>query len=243
MLWSCEAGRGAIGATFLDALSDLTGAYVAGASHALGAGVPWTLDTAHAPLAEVPFARATIASYRGLLATKLWYVTSGEQQSEAGLSVINADGTNQQINLVSDTVSFGSHSANGFGLGSAWVETVIDPAAGFYFILEANAFSADAATLYRGVLGSSAEPVAVDTFDTLTPGPNQPADVVQGLQIDTVNHHIYVGYDDYDNNNDYNIQPATTGIIQMDYNPANGTLSNTTNILSPRPAIQSRRTH
>jgi hypothetical protein len=71
-LWSCDAGAGAAGTAFIEALARATGANVAAATGRIGAaacGGNWKLT---APSARPPLTAAGIADYPGVLATNTW---------------------------------------------------------------------------------------------------------------------------------------------------------------------------
>ncbi|MBZ9743523.1 DUF4347 domain-containing protein, partial [Mesorhizobium sp. CO1-1-4] len=75
LLWSCQAGEGARGRAFVDALARVTGAPVAAASGLVGSaakGGSWELDDARG-MARVPLTKAGVTSYSGVMA--LNYVT------------------------------------------------------------------------------------------------------------------------------------------------------------------------
>ncbi|MFI0845883.1 beta strand repeat-containing protein [Mesorhizobium sp. IMUNJ 23232] len=138
------------------------------------------------------------------------FFTTQAGATDTFLTSANVDGTNV-VSQVADTTP-----------GSPWQETVIDAANNRYFILQHANGTDDNATLYTGQLNSSAAPTVAFTF--------QAEDLVRGLEIDPVNHHLFIGRLDFDATQT-NINNAATGLLQIDYNPATGAVSNTNNFL------------
>ena len=137
------------------------------------------------------------------------FFTTQAGATDTFLTHVNVDGTNL-VSQVADTTP-----------GSMWQETVIDAANNRYYILQ-HSTNDDNATLYTGQLNSSAAPTVAFTF--------QAEDLVRGLEIDPVNHHLFIGRLDFDAGQ-VNINNAATGLLQIDYNPATGAVSNTGNFL------------
>jgi Ca2+-binding RTX toxin-like protein len=137
------------------------------------------------------------------------FFTTQAGATDTFLTSANVDGTNV-VSQVADATP-----------GSPWQETVIDAANNRYFILQ-HSQSDDNAILYTGQLNSSAAPTVAFTF--------QAEDLVRGLEIDPVNHHLFIGRLDFDAGQ-VNINDAATGLLQIDYNPATGAVSNTNNFL------------
>ncbi|MEQ1951725.1 cadherin-like domain-containing protein [Mesorhizobium yinganensis] len=137
------------------------------------------------------------------------FFTTQAGATDTFLTSVNVNGTNL-VSQVADTTP-----------GSPWQETVIDAANNRYFILQ-HSQSDDNAVLYTGQLNSSAAPTVAFTFET--------TDLVRGLEIDPVNHRLFIGRLDFDATQT-NINNAATGLLQIDYNPATGAVSNTNNFL------------
>ncbi|WP_442581715.1 beta strand repeat-containing protein [Mesorhizobium sp. ASY16-5R] len=137
------------------------------------------------------------------------FFTTQAGATDTFLTSANVDGTNV-VSQVADATP-----------GSPWQETVIDAANNRYFILQ-HSQGDDNAILYTGQLNSSAAPTVAFTF--------QAEDLVRGLEIDPVNHHLFIGRLDFDAGQ-VNINDAATGLLQIDYNPASGAVSNTNNFL------------
>jgi hypothetical protein len=136
------------------------------------------------------------------------FFTTQAGATDTFLTAVNVDGTNL-VSQVADATP-----------GSPWQETVIDAAENRYYILQHDQINQNA-TLYTGQLNSSSAPTAVITF--------QAEDLVGGLEIDTANNKLYVSRMDVDGG--FNVQNATTGILEIDYNGATGALANTNNFI------------
>ncbi|MDQ6434873.1 cadherin-like domain-containing protein [Mesorhizobium sp. LHD-90] len=137
------------------------------------------------------------------------FFTTQAGATDTFLTSANVDGTNV-VSQVADATP-----------GSPWQETVIDAANNRYYILQ-HSQSDDNAVLYTGQLNSSAAPTVAFTFET--------TDLVRGLEIDPVNHRLFIGRVDFDASQT-TINNAATGLLQIDYNPATGAVSNTSNFL------------
>ena len=136
------------------------------------------------------------------------FFTTQAGATDTFLTYVNPDGSNL-VSQVADATA-----------GSPWQETVIDAANNRYYILQHDQLSQNA-TLYTGQLNSTAAPTALITFEA--------DDLVRGLEIDPVNHHLFISRVDFDAS--FNIVAATTGILQLDYNTTTGAVSNTNNFI------------
>jgi Ca2+-binding RTX toxin-like protein len=135
---------------------------------------------------------------------QLWFTTEGGD-GDTRIVRINNDGSSQTINIDNSPATDPLPS-------SFQADVALDTAAGFYFGLSNSGTFGDNAFLVRGVIGSSATPTIVIDFPD--------AVIANGLQIDTINHRIYIGYQDGSGS-----APANTGIRQYSYNPLTGAIT------------------
>ncbi|MGR4865241.1 M10 family metallopeptidase C-terminal domain-containing protein [Caulobacter sp. LARHSG274] len=135
---------------------------------------------------------------------QLWFTTEGGD-ADTRIVRINNDGSSQTINI--------DNTPGTDPLPSSFQADVgLDTAAGFYFGLTNSGPGGDNAILVRGAIGSSATPTTVVDFpDTV---------IINGMQVDAINHKIYVGYQDGSGT-----APANTGIRVYGYNPLTGAIS------------------
>src|SRR5690348_16680678 len=130
LLWSCESGRGARGARFIDALSHSTGALVAASTGMVGAaakGGSWDLDTRlGAAIAPPPLTSDAVQAYRAIMpappSTIDWLgPVSGStaQKPSSGSWNTAANWSSGAVPTSSDTVALGGTNA-----GSAYAVTV-----------------------------------------------------------------------------------------------------------------------
>ena len=132
---------------------------------------------------------------------QIWYLTQGTG-GEAALVRVNDDGTQSTI-VISGAGNLGTEYPQ---------EVVLDPATGYYFVLSNNGAFGETAVLLRGNINSSAAPtLVVDYLDSA---------IINTMQIDPINHKIYVGYQDGSGS-----APANTGIRVYTYNPISGALT------------------
>jgi VCBS repeat-containing protein len=135
---------------------------------------------------------------------QLWFTTEGGD-ADTRIVRINNDGSSQTINIDNTPASDPLPSSFQADVG-------LDTAAGFYFGLTNSGPGGDNAILVRGAIGSSATPTTVVDFpDTV---------IVNGMQVDAINHKIYVGYQDGSGS-----APANTGIRVYAYNPLTGAVA------------------
>ena len=147
---------------------------------------------------------------------QLWFSTDGGD-ADTRIVRINNDGSSQTINIDNTPASD--------PLPTSFIADIgIDTAAGFYFAI-VNGGNGSGARLVRGVIGSAAAPTQVADFrvgDVV----GDPTDIanddllVNAMQIDAVNHKIYVGYQDGSGS-----APANTGIRVYSYNPLTGAVT------------------
>jgi Ca2+-binding RTX toxin-like protein len=135
---------------------------------------------------------------------QLWFTTEGGD-GDTRIVRVNNDGSSQTINIDNSPATDPLPS-------SFQADVALDTAAGFYFGLSNSGTFGDNAILVRGVIGSSATPTIVIDFPD--------AVIANGLQIDTINHRIYIGYQDGSGS-----APANTGIRQYTYNPLTGAIT------------------
>ncbi|MBP1857871.1 beta strand repeat-containing protein [Rhizobium herbae] len=135
---------------------------------------------------------------------QLWFTTEGGD-GDTRIVRVNNDGSSQTINIDNTPATDPLPSSFQADVG-------LDTAAGFYFGLSNSGTFGDNALLVRGNIGSSATPTTVVDFpDTV---------IVNGMQVDAINHKIYVGYQDGSGS-----APANTGIRVYSYNPLTGALT------------------
>jgi len=114
---------------------------------------------------------------------QLWAMTDGAGSPGAGVDTrvftINGDGSNQTTVV---------DNSSGTKFARDYVADMgVDTAAGFYFAI-VNSDDNDTAQMVRGQIGSSAAPTVLTSWD--------PKFIVNSLQVDAINHKIYVAYFD-----------------------------------------------
>ncbi|MBO9557250.1 MAG: hypothetical protein J7515_01520 [Caulobacter sp.] len=138
---------------------------------------------------------------------QLWYMTEGGD-ADTRLVRVNDDGTGQTTVV--------SNGAPGPGddrfISSFTADLGVDTAAGFYFAILSNEIN-DHAYLVRGSIDGSAGPTTVIDFaDDL---------IVNTIEVDAINHKIYVGVQDGNGTNG-----AVTGIKVYSYDAAGNLTDN-----------------
>jgi len=137
---------------------------------------------------------------------QLWYLTEGGD-AETRLARVNDDSTASTTIVDNGGPGTGDDnfvSSFTSGLG-------VDTAAGFYFAVLSNAVD-DNAILVRGsTTGSGAPTTVIDFPDDI---------IVQGIEIDTINHKIYVGHQD-----GTGASATITGIRVYSYDPVTGAVT------------------
>lgn len=125
------------------------------------------------------------------------------------VSVVNSDGTNQ-TQLVGSTATLQEPQDIG-----------LDTAAGFYFGISNKSGAGDVAHLVRGSL-SGGDVVVVADYGVGSDANNSAGDdnLVNALQVDPLNHKIYVGIQE-----PTGTKPANSGIRQYSYDPATGAVT------------------
>ena len=137
---------------------------------------------------------------------QLWYLTEGGD-ADTRLSWVNDDSTASTTLLSNGVAGTGDDKF----ISSLTSGLAVDTAAGFYFAILSNSVD-DTAFLVRGSINSSAAPVTVVDFPDNV--------VVEGIEIDTINHKIYTGYQD-----GTGASAANTGIRVYSYDPATGAIT------------------
>jgi VCBS repeat-containing protein len=138
---------------------------------------------------------------------QLWYTTEGGD-ADTRIVRINDDGTGSTTVIDNGAAGVGDDK-----LPSSFTsDLAVDTAAGFYFAINSSSLDNNA-ILVRGAIGSSAAPVTVIDFpDNI---------IVNTMEIDTVNHKIYVGHQDG------NVPPvgSQSGIRVYSYDPLTGAVT------------------
>ncbi|HWU13825.1 MAG TPA: Ig-like domain-containing protein, partial [Caulobacter sp.] len=138
---------------------------------------------------------------------QLWYATEGGD-ADTRIVRINNDGSSHTVNVDNGGAGTGDDKL----ISSFTADIGLDTAAGFYFALLSSQNN-DVAYLVRGVIGSSAAPATVVDFaDSL---------IVNTIEVDPINHRIYVGTQDGSGTPN----GAITGIRVYSYNPLNGAIT------------------
>jgi Ca2+-binding RTX toxin-like protein len=140
---------------------------------------------------------------------QLWYITEGGD-AETRLVRINDDGTTSTI--INDNGGAGTGD-NDF-ISSFTNDIGVDTAAGFYFaITNAPSPQDNVAYLVRGSIAGGAAPVTVVDFSDEI--------IVNGIEVDPLNHKIYVGCQDGTGAD----AGVNTGIRVYTYDPSTGAVS------------------
>ncbi|CAN5376283.1 VCBS domain-containing protein [soil metagenome] len=135
---------------------------------------------------------------------QLWFTTEGGD-ADTRIVRVNNDGSSQ-------TIAIDNTPATDPLPSSFQADVCLDTSAGFYFGLSNSGTFGDHAFLVRGVIGSAATPTIVIDFPDSV--------ITNGIQVDAINHRIYVGYQHGSGS-----APANTGIRQYTYNPLTGALT------------------
>jgi diphthamide synthase (EF-2-diphthine--ammonia ligase)/6-phosphogluconolactonase (cycloisomerase 2 family) len=135
---------------------------------------------------------------------QLWFATEGGD-ADTRIVRVNNDGSSQTINIDNSPATDPLPSSFQADVG-------VDTVSGFYFGLSNSGTFGDNAYLVRGVIGSSATPTIVIDFPDSV--------IVNGIQVDAINHKIYLGYQDGSGS-----APANTGIRVYSYNASTGAIT------------------
>ena len=138
---------------------------------------------------------------------QLWYITEGGD-ADTRIARVNDDSTTTTTVVSNGGVGTGDDqfvSSFTSGLG-------VDTAAGFYFAVLSNTID-DHALLVRGAIDGSGTPTTVVDFpDNI---------IVETIEVDTINHKIYAGYQD----GSFPPSGAITGIRVYSYDPLTGAVT------------------
>ena len=153
-----------------------------------------------------------ISTFGSAVTGQLYFFGQGDP-TDARLAYVNNDGGNQ--------TSFVDNNPT-VDLVTGFPEEVgVDTAAGFYFALvNGNPALGNGARLVRGSLSGGAVTtlVSYDGADNIIG--NDDDEIVNALQVDVINHKIYVGIQDSSGG-----APGATGIRQYSYNPVTGAIT------------------
>jgi hypothetical protein len=139
---------------------------------------------------------------------QLYFFGQGDP-TDARFSYVNNDGTDQTV------VADNSPSTD---LETSFPEEVgVDTAAGLYFAIVNGGPDGSGARLVSGSLGGG--PVTT-LFDYQNGAGSDDDTIVNALQVDVINHKIYVGLQDPSGGS-----PGNTGIEQYSYNPLTGAVT------------------
>ena len=148
----------------------------------------------------------------GLKSTgQLWYTTTGAD-ADTRVVRVNSDGSGHTTNI-DNSPAVDPIALTG---GQRVIDVGVDTATGIYFIVINDLLNQNA-KLLKGVIGSSAAPTVVTTFDA--------DDEVRTLQVDAVHRKVYIGYQDQ------GLDTSITGIKVYSYDGA-GTVTGPTYLVT-----------
>ena len=143
---------------------------------------------------------------------QLWWSGEGDP-ADARIVYVNDDGSNQTVEADNDPAT---------ELVTDHVQDIgLDTAAGFYFALVNFGAFGDGARLVRGTIGGSGPATVVADFQVGSDPDDSNFDdlIVNAMQVDDINHKIYVGVQDPFGD------ASNTGIRQYSYDPLTGAVT------------------
>ena len=188
--------------TFVENIDDAGARELSGVTHvhtATAGGTSWVIATG---------ATDDGVSTFGLKPSgQLWYATEGAD-GDARITRVNSDGWGHSVLFDNGTSGTGDDK-----LSSNFVADVgVDTAAGVYFVFTNAGSTGLDGKLSYGLIGSSAAPTVAFSLGSGV--------VSNGMQVDAINHKVYVGYQD--NNG---VTDTGTGIRVYSYSTTTGALT------------------
>jgi len=188
--------------TFVENIDDAGARELSGVTHvhtATAGGTSWVIATG---------ATDDGVSTFGLKPSgQLWYATEGAD-GDARITRVNSDGWGHTVLFDNGAAGTGDDK-----LSSNFVADVgVDTAAGVYFVFSNAGSTGLDGKLSYGLIGSSAAPTVAFSYGNGV--------VSNGMQVDAINHKVYVGYQD--NNG---VTDTGTGIRVYGYNTTTGALT------------------
>ena len=199
-LIGCDVAQGAAGRRFIADLSHLTGADVVAATHPVGSaelGGSWTLDAAIGDaVPALPFTRAALDGYQGLLASTAVVTVSGsgsQSQSEGVLLGENVGNNTASINPATGSATPGYED---LFVANANIQDpkgiMVDANSGVYFIVDQQQDSAHPAKIVMGQLADVRSGTTTPTFTTVFADTFANLHFITGYAIDAADNVIYV---------------------------------------------------
>jgi VCBS repeat-containing protein len=143
---------------------------------------------------------------------QLWWAGEGDP-ADARIVYVNDDGSNQTVEADNDPSN---------ELFTGHVQDVgLDTAAGFFFAIVNFGNFGDGARLVRGTIGGSGPATVVADFQVGSDPDDSNGDdiIVNAMQVDDINHKIYVSYQDPFGD------ASNTGIREYSYDPLTGAVT------------------